>query len=90
MTSWRGRRLVRRQLRELAALLDIERGDRLAVDDDDDLLGAGGGCAGIGGGERSAAASSTAACHETVGHHRSVRFLASFSFLSPASCARSW
>ena len=33
-----------RQLNELAALLDIERRDWLAVDDDDDLLGTDRGC----------------------------------------------
>src|SRR5262249_43460699 len=36
-------RLVRRQLNELAALLDVERRDRLPVDDDHDLLGVRGG-----------------------------------------------
>jgi len=35
---------MRRQLAKFAALIDVERGDRLAVDDDDDLLRAGGGC----------------------------------------------
>src|SRR5262249_55149667 len=39
-----GRSLVRRQLIELAALLDVECRDRLAVDDDHHLLGVGSGC----------------------------------------------
>ena len=39
----RRRLSLRRQLSELAALLDVERRDRLPVDDDHDLLGVRGG-----------------------------------------------
>ena len=67
---------MRRQLAKLAALIDVERGDRLAVDDDDDLLRAGGGCRDRGGKHEKRGSHQSAECHETIEHHRSIRFLA--------------
>ena len=68
------RRLVGGQLSELAALLDVECRDRVAVDDDDDLLGA---CNGRGRSQRD-----QPGCQEPAGsdqdvdhvYHRFVRF----------------
>ena len=67
---------MRRQLAKFAALIDVERGDRLAVDDDDDLLRAGGGCRDRGGKHEKRGSHQFAECHETIEHHRSIRFLA--------------
>ena len=61
---------------KFAALIDVERGDRLAVDDDDDLLRAGGGCRDRGGKHEKRGSHQFAECHETIEHHRSIRFLA--------------
>jgi len=70
------RSLVRRQLIELGALLDVERGDRLAVDDNDHLLGAGGGRQDRSAGHQDYGGHQFAAGRETLEHHRFIRFLA--------------
>jgi hypothetical protein len=68
-------RLVRRQLNELAALLDVERRDRLAVDDDDHLLGAGAVCRQRDPNCEQGDSQDLTECRGTVEHRYTVRFL---------------